>query len=101
MVVPLFVWPLCNISDLLSILLADCTSYSSDVGLETRLHVGVTTRGVGEYICLLGLSKVYLVHVVLDMLPSMDLDGDFFWSRCLGRYEASAIHASVLCDDFW
>lgn len=77
MVVPLFVWPLCNISDLLSILLADCTSHSSDVGLETGLHVGVTTRGVGGCICLSGLSMLFLVNVVLNMFPSMDLDGDF------------------------
>jgi len=64
-------------SNLLSILLNNCTSCPSDVGLEIGLHVGVTTRGVGGCICLLGLSMLFLVYVVLNMFPSMDLDGDF------------------------
>ena len=77
MLIPLFVWQLCIISNLLSILLNNCTSCPSDVGLETGLHEGVTTGGVGGYICLSGLSNMNLVHVVLNMFPSMDLDGDF------------------------
>ena len=78
MLIPLIVWPLCSIPNLLSILLPNCTSCPSDVGVETGLHVGVTTRGVGGcIICLLGLSMLFLVHVVLNMFPSMDLDGDF------------------------